>query len=175
MFWTEYPRDVVAVAGPDAATYLHSQVSNDLRPLQVGALLAGDQELATALSQYGDPLGEAFQLRDDVLGVFGLETRTGKPVGDDLREGKPTLPLLGAMASGTAEERELIRHAIEHGEVERLREIVAIVHRTGALEVTRQAALREAEAARQSIAALPPSHAQKILLEFPARSVDRSF
>lgn len=63
------------------------------RPLQLGALLAGDDSVAAALSAYGDPLGEAFQLRDDVLGVFGREERTGKPVGDDLREGKPTLLL----------------------------------------------------------------------------------
>lgn len=61
------------------------------KPLQVGALLAGNPDLAEELSSYGDPLGEAFQLRDDVLGVWGAAERTGKPVGDDLREGKPTL------------------------------------------------------------------------------------
>ena len=64
------------------------------RPLHVGAALAGRlADLAGPLSAYGDPLGEAFQLRDDLLGVFGDEALTGKPVGDDLREGKPT-PLL---------------------------------------------------------------------------------
>ncbi len=68
------------------------------RPLHVGAALAGRMtELAEALSRYGDPLGEAFQLRDDVLGAFGDESATGKPVGDDLREGKPT-PLLAVAA-----------------------------------------------------------------------------
>ena len=66
------------------------------RPLHVGAALAGRlDELADSLSAYGDPLGEAFQLRDDLLGAFGDELATGKPVGDDLREGKPT-PLLAA-------------------------------------------------------------------------------
>jgi len=71
------------------------------RPLHVGAALAGDDGRSqTALSAYGEPLGEAFQLRDDLLGAFGDESRTGKPVGDDLREGKPT-PLL-AIASQRA-------------------------------------------------------------------------
>ncbi|MEO7555820.1 MAG: polyprenyl synthetase family protein [Acidimicrobiales bacterium] len=71
------------------------------RPLHVGAALAGDDGRSqAALSAYGEPLGEAFQLRDDLLGAFGDERRTGKPVGDDLREGKPT-PLL-AIASQRA-------------------------------------------------------------------------
>lgn len=64
-----------------------------MRPLQLGAALAGRADLIEPLGRYGDPLGEAFQLRDDVLGVFGDVVRTGKPVGDDLREGKPTLLL----------------------------------------------------------------------------------
>jgi geranylgeranyl diphosphate synthase type I len=79
------------------------------RPLQMGATLAGDRLLADALSAYGDPLGEAFQLRDDVLGVYGLEGRTGKPVGDDLREGKPTLLLAVAREHADAAGRELLR------------------------------------------------------------------
>jgi geranylgeranyl diphosphate synthase type I len=78
------------------------------RPLQLGALLAGAPALADALSAYGDPLGEAFQLRDDVLGVYGLESRTGKPVGDDLREGKPTLLLAIAHERAGDEERALL-------------------------------------------------------------------
>ena len=75
------------------------------RPLQLGATLAGRSDLAHELGRYGDPLGEAFQLRDDVLGVFGDSTRTGKPVGDDLREGKPTLLL--AVAHERADDRQL--------------------------------------------------------------------
>ena len=71
------------------------------RPLHLGAALAGrGDELAAALSAYGDPLGEAFQLRDDILGTFGDSERTGKPVGDDLREGKPTPLLAEATAAG---------------------------------------------------------------------------
>jgi geranylgeranyl diphosphate synthase, type I len=74
------------------------------RPLHVGAALAGRADLCGALSGYGDPLGEAFQLRDDLLGAFGDTARTGKPVGDDLREGKPT-PLL-AIASQRADHQQ---------------------------------------------------------------------
>ena len=79
------------------------------RPLQLGATLAGcHQALAEPLSRYGDPLGEAFQLRDDVLGVFGDSGRTGKPVGDDLREGKPTLLLAVAHERANEAQRAVL-------------------------------------------------------------------
>ena len=79
------------------------------RPLHVGAALAGRaSELCAPLSRYGDPLGEAFQLRDDLLGAFGDEAMTGKPVGDDLREGKPTPLLAVATERATAEQRAVL-------------------------------------------------------------------
>ena len=79
------------------------------RPLHVGAALAGHlDELADPLSAYGAPLGEAFQLRDDILGTFGDEARTGKPVGDDLREGKPTPLLAIARERATGTELALL-------------------------------------------------------------------
>jgi geranylgeranyl diphosphate synthase type I len=79
------------------------------RPLHVGAALAGRlDELASPLSAYGAPLGEAFQLRDDILGTFGDEARTGKPVGDDLREGKPTPLLAIAVERAGAADAELL-------------------------------------------------------------------
>jgi geranylgeranyl diphosphate synthase type I len=78
------------------------------RPLHLGAVLAGRSDLVDPLSRYGDPLGEAFQLRDDVLGVFGDSARTGKPVGDDLREGKPTLLLAVAHERADAGQRRLL-------------------------------------------------------------------
>ena len=84
------------------------------RPLQLGALLGGRPALADDLSHYGDPLGEAFQLRDDILGVFGDETRTGKPVGDDLREGKPTLLLAVASERATDADRLLLGRVGDH-------------------------------------------------------------
>lgn len=143
---------------------------------RLGAVLAqSDSTVEEACASYGRALGTAFQLIDDVLDYEGDPTALGKNVGDDLREGKPTLPLLIAMERGNADERALIRHAIEHGEVQGLNEIVAIVRRTGALQATRDAARAEAEQARNALIALPSSIWREALLEFCAQSVDRSF
>lgn len=142
---------------------------------RLGAVLAdAPPAIEQACANYGRALGTAFQLIDDLLDYEGDASQLGKNVGDDLREGKPTLPLLVAMQRGSNEERELIRHAIEHGEVERLREIVGIVRRTGALDVTRDAAREEAGSARAALDALPPSEVREALLEFCVRSVERS-
>lgn len=78
------------------------------RPLQMGIALAGRPDLIEPSSRFGDPLGEAFQLRDDVLGVFGDAARTGKPVGDDLREGKPTLLLAAAREQADEGQRRVL-------------------------------------------------------------------
>ena len=142
---------------------------------RLGAVLAdadAAQELACAT--YGRALGTAFQLVDDLLDYEGSSDELGKNVGDDLREGKPTLPLLVAMQRATNEEKALIRKAIEAGEVERLPDVIAIVRRTGALDATRQAAEAEASLARDSIATLPPSNARAALLELSVRAVHRS-
>ena len=142
---------------------------------RLGAVIAdAPRDIEDACAAYGRSLGTAFQLVDDLLDYEGHTEALGKNVGDDLREGKPTLPLLIAMERGTAQERQLIRHAIEHGEVERLAEIVDIVGRTGALDATREAARLEAHAARQSISGLQPSEALAALLELSTRSVERS-
>ncbi|WP_374675979.1 octaprenyl diphosphate synthase [Ideonella sp.] len=142
---------------------------------RLGAVIAGaSSEVESACADYGRALGTAFQLVDDLLDYEGDTQALGKNVGDDLREGKPTLPLLVAMERGTPQDRELIRHAIEHGEVERLPDIIGIVRRTGALEATREAARTEANVARERLFALPPSAAREALLELCARSVERS-
>jgi octaprenyl-diphosphate synthase len=142
---------------------------------RLGAVIAGAApEIEEACADYGRALGTAFQLVDDLLDYEGDPQALGKNVGDDLREGKPTLPLLVAMERGSPEEQQLIRHAIEHGEVERLPEIVEIVRRTGALQATRDAARTEAQRARERLFVLPPSRAREALLEFSARSVERS-
>ncbi len=79
-----------------------------VRPLQIGAALAGRPELADALSAHGMPLGVAFQLRDDMLGAFGDPRKTGKPVGDDLREGKPTVLLANARGAASTSQLEVL-------------------------------------------------------------------
>ena len=142
---------------------------------RLGAVLAdATPGLEDACAAYGRALGTAFQLIDDVLDYEGDTQSLGKNVGDDLREGKPTLPLLVAMERGTAAQRELIRHAIQHGEVERLPDIIEIVRGTGALEATREAARQEAEHAREKLSLLPLNKWQEALLEFAFLSVNRS-
>jgi octaprenyl-diphosphate synthase len=142
---------------------------------RLGAVLCdAPPEIETACADYGRALGTAFQLVDDLLDYEGATSVLGKNVGDDLREGKPTLPLLHAMSQGTAEERELIRSAIQHGEVDQLQRIIDVVRRTGALEATRDAARRETAIASKALEALPPSQHREALLELCASSVERS-
>jgi octaprenyl-diphosphate synthase len=142
---------------------------------RLGAVLGNaDPKVEEACASYGRSVGTAFQLVDDLLDYEGDPHQLGKNVGDDLREGKPTLPLLMAMERGTPHERELMRQAIENGEIERLPDIVTIVRRTGALEATRQAARSEASKARDCLSALAPSDARDALIELSVRSVERS-
>ena len=124
----------------------------------LGAVLAGGSATQRQrCAELGRHLGTTFQLMDDLLDYDGQTEALGKNVGDDLREGKATLPLLLAMQHGTDAERALVRQAIEHGEVERLPDVVAVVRRTRALEGTRQAAEREADSALHAPHPLPPS------------------
>jgi octaprenyl-diphosphate synthase len=142
---------------------------------RLGAVLAGaDTTLEERCADFGRSLGTAFQLVDDLLDYEGNSDELGKNVGDDLREGKPTLPLLVAMERAEPAERDLIRHAIEQGEVQGLPQILTIVRRTGALDATRAAAQGEAERARQALEMLPPSRARSALLDLCLRSVNRS-
>jgi octaprenyl-diphosphate synthase len=142
---------------------------------RLGAVLAGaPSALEDACANYGRSLGTAFQLVDDLLDYEGATAELGKNVGDDLREGKPTLPLLLAMERAAPHERDLIRHAIEHGDLPRLDDIVAVVRRTGALEATREAARREAGDAQASLRHLEPGPYREALLELSIRSVERS-
>ncbi|WP_374257937.1 octaprenyl diphosphate synthase [Aquabacterium sp.] len=142
---------------------------------RLGALITdAAPDVEEACAAYGRALGTAFQLIDDLLDYEGSTEALGKNIGDDLREGKPTLPLLAAMERGTPEQRELIRNAIIHGEVDRMPEIVAVVKATGALEVTREAAQQQAEAAKQCLDLLPPSEFREALLQLTFDSIHRS-
>lgn len=142
---------------------------------RLGAVLAGaPAALEDRCADYGRSLGTAFQLVDDLLDYEGNSIELGKNVGDDLREGKPTMPLLVAMQRASEPERQMIRAAIEHGEVERLPEIVEIVRRCGALATTLQAAENEAAQARRCLSDLPASPALEALLELSVRAVHRT-
>jgi len=131
-------------------------------------------EVEEACASYGRALGTAFQLIDDLLDYEGSTAELGKNIGDDLREGKPTLPLLVAMQRGTAAQREMIRQAVINGEVERMAQIVEIVKETGALEATREAAQAQAEQAKACLALLPESVYRQALLELSFDSIHRS-
>lgn len=141
---------------------------------RLAALLAkapGDVEQACAT--YGQALGTAFQVIDDVLDYDGDATEMGKNLGDDLREGKATLPLIIAMQRGTAAERDLIREAIETGGTDRLVRIVEIVRETGALQATRDAAAAEGQRAAEALAVLGRNSYSEALLKLATQLLQR--
>jgi octaprenyl-diphosphate synthase len=141
---------------------------------RLGAILAGSPpEQEQACADYGQALGTAFQVIDDALDYEGDVHEMGKNLGDDLREGKATLPLIAAMQRGTPAQSELIRHAIENGAVAELDSIVAIVRETGALEVTHQAAAAEAQRAIDSARHLPANSHTNGLLQLAAQLLQR--
>jgi octaprenyl-diphosphate synthase len=143
---------------------------------RLGAILGqADAVTEEACADFGRRLGTAFQLVDDLLDYEGRSEELGKNVGDDLREGKATLPILLAMTRSTAEEREMMRRAVQSGEVDRLGQIIDVVRRTGAIEATRQAAEEEIKQARLNLDCLPRNHARDALLELCSRAVHRSF
>lgn len=128
-----------------------------------------------ALSQYGMHIGTAFQLIDDVLDLSGNAQEIGKNLGDDLSEGKPTLPLLYAMRNGNADETKAIKFAIEHGGLEDLPAVLKAVERTGALEHVRTIARNEAELASTAIAHFTDSPYKQAMLTLAKFSVSRTY
>ena len=142
---------------------------------ELGALIAGanDAQIAAA-GEYGRSLGTAFQLIDDVLDYAGDANEIGKNVGDDLREGKPTLPLIYLMENGTPEQRELVRSCIEQGDEQHFDTILAAITSSGALDYTRQQAETAAQRAAEAIADLPDSVYKESLLQLADFSVNRT-
>ncbi|RLJ63813.1 octaprenyl diphosphate synthase [Sulfurisoma sediminicola] len=143
---------------------------------RLGGILGGvPGEVEDGLAAYGMHLGTAFQLIDDVLDYSGDEAETGKHLGDDLAEGKPTLPLIHVMRNGTPEQAASVRHAIESGGRDSFPQVLAAVRASGALDVARQHAQSEAERAITALASLPPSKFKDSLLELAAFAVARRF
>ncbi|HEX9174376.1 MAG TPA: octaprenyl diphosphate synthase [Telluria sp.] len=142
---------------------------------QVGALIAGatDPQIEAA-GEYGRSLGTAFQLIDDVLDYAGDAAEIGKNVGDDLREGKPTLPLIWLMENGTLEQRELVRNCIEQGDEQNFDAVLAAITSSGALDYTRREAETAAARAADAIADLPDSEYKQSLLQLCTFAVDRN-
>jgi octaprenyl-diphosphate synthase len=142
---------------------------------ETGAILAAASTAERdALRLYGRHLGIAFQLVDDLMDYLSSAEEMGKNVGDDLAEGKPTLPLIQAMKAGTAEERQLIRQCIRKGGLDDLQPILDIVQRTGAIDYTRAAAQRAAASACKALAALPASSFKDTLAQLAEIAVDRT-
>lgn len=141
---------------------------------EIGGILAdtSDEQLA-ALREYGMQLGTAFQLIDDVLDYDADEKEFGKHVGDDLAEGKPTLPLIFAMREGNAEERQLIREAIENGGLENIDPVMHAVRRTGALDYTRAKAEAAARSAQDVLSNLPQNDFTRALAAITNLTVHR--
>lgn len=143
---------------------------------RLGAIVNGSsRDIEDALGRYGMHLGTAFQIIDDVLDYSGETDLTGKNVGDDLAEGKPTLPLLFAMKHGTAEEAEIIRKSIQEGDASHFQRILGIVQKTGALDHAHRRAEEEILLAQAAIATFPGSQYKDALLELSAFAVTREF
>ncbi|MDO9372107.1 MAG: octaprenyl diphosphate synthase [Gammaproteobacteria bacterium] len=143
---------------------------------QLGAVLAHQPPaLQQALAAYGMHLGTAFQLVDDVLDYSAASAQLGKNVGDDLAEGKPTLPLIHALRTGTAEQKALLRRAVESGGREHIALVTAAIESTGAIAYTARSAKAEADKASAALAALPGSPYKDALIALAEFSVNRTF
>ncbi len=165
-------------ASLDEAGYLRVIRSKTAKLFEASTRLAAimarsTPEVETACANYGQALGTAFQVIDDVLDYDGDAQELGKNLGDDLREGKNTLPLIIAMQRAPEQERALIQRAIENGEMEALPDIVRIVRSTGALEATRSSASLEAERAIAALHVLAPSPYRDALHALAAQLLDR--
>jgi octaprenyl-diphosphate synthase len=143
---------------------------------ELGGVLGGlpDAQVA-ALRRYGMELGYAFQIADDLLDYVSDADTLGKNIGDDLAEGKPTLPLIYAMQVADPDQLKSLRHAIEHGGLDSLDRIIAAIRDSGALDRVHEKAVSHALAAKEALAALPPSGHRDALSTLADYSVERRF
>ena len=138
-----------------------------------GALADAPPAIEEALAAYGMHLGNAFQLMDDVLDYEADPDKLGKNIGDDLAEGKPTLPLIHAMRHAAPEQSALIRHTIEHGGAEHLEAVLEVIASTGSLAYTSRLAMNEVEHAISALAILPASPYRDALESIARFAVER--
>jgi octaprenyl-diphosphate synthase len=143
---------------------------------RLGAILAAAPKIREdAIAEYGSHLGTAFQLVDDVLDYSGDQAVIGKNVGDDLAEGKPTLPLIYAIEHGTKVQAQRVRRAIEHGGRDDLAEVIQAIQATGALDYAREQARVESRMACQALERLPNSKYRDYLLQLADFAVTRTY
>ena len=140
----------------------------------VAAILSNaDDRVQKAMYEYGLHLGTAFQLIDDALDYCGDATVFGKNIGDDLAFGTPTLPLIHALRNGSTIQQEQIRHALEHGSLENLTEILIAIKETKAIEYTKKMAVTEVDTAISALNAIPDSEYKTALIELAHYAVSR--
>ncbi|PHQ72521.1 MAG: octaprenyl diphosphate synthase [Shewanella sp.] len=140
-----------------------------------GVLADSPIEIQTALADYGKYLGTAFQLTDDLLDYTANTEELGKNIGDDLAEGKPTLPLIYAIANGTEKEQALIRKAVELGDgTQNIEEILVALNNCGALKYTHNRALEESDKAIAALACIPDSEYKQALISLAKIAVERN-
>ena len=166
--------------GLDEQDYLHVIRSKTAKLFEaagrLGAILSNaSQEVEQGLGRYGMHLGTAFQLIDDVLDYSGDHGQIGKNLGDDLDEGKATLPLIYAMRQGPAEQSAIIRAAIERGGLEEFAPVLVALRETGALDYARRQAQGETNRAIAALETLPRSTYRDSLIQLAAFAVDRSY
>lgn len=143
---------------------------------QLGAVLAGeDTSIEQALAAYGLHLGNAFQIMDDMLDYMANPEELGKNLGDDLAEGKPTLPLIHAMANGTAEQATFIKETIKSGNRDAYLDVLAIIQSTGSLDYTAKFAEEEAEKAIQALSIIPENTYTDAMKQLALFSIQRSY
>lgn len=144
--------------------------------LQLAAVLSGaEKEVEESMTSYGLHLGIAFQLIDDALDYRAKPEELGKNLGDDLADGKPTLPLIYAMAHASSAEASILRSAIEEGNRDAFMDVFAVVKSTGAIEYTSGRAVEEADKAISALSVLPPSPYRQALEDLARFSVDRNY
>lgn len=141
---------------------------------QMGPILANKPELEEAFVSYGKHLGAAFQLIDDALDYTANKEELGKNIGDDLAEGKPTLPLIYVLEKGSEPEKQIIRRAIESEGINLLEEVTAIIEASGAIAYTQEIAQNEAELAKVALSSLDESDIKNALLSLADLAVNRS-
>lgn len=143
---------------------------------QLGAVISGaSDETEHAMAKYAMHLGSAFQLVDDLLDYSDSSETIGKNIGDDLAEGKPTLPLIYAMKQGNANQTKIIREAIEQGQRDRIEEIIEIINVTGAITYTAEMAQKEVQQAREALSFVADSKYKQALESLADYAVTRQF
>jgi octaprenyl-diphosphate synthase len=141
---------------------------------QLGAILAGEsKEIEQACAEYGTHIGTAFQLKDDLLDYQASPEEMGKNIGDDLAEGKPTLPLIYALKNSDGATADMIRDAIINGGKQHMQEIMQVIESTNAISYTEESANQQAQIARQQIEMLPSNKYRDALIELTNFAITR--